>query len=376
MPQLSARPDNMEAISARRGQPVPPAAPLQDLLELPARTLGKLETSEGALEDKDVACVLLGIIHLLVEIRQEQRQGFNSLRAEMPQLSARPDNMEAISARRGQPVPPAAPLQDLLELPARTLGKLETSEAALEDKDVACVLLRIIHLLAEMRQEQHQGFNSLRAEMPQLSARPDNMEAISARRGQPVPPAAPLQDLLELPARTLGKLETSEAALEDKDVACVLLGIIHLLVEIRQEQRQGFNLLRAEMPQLSARPDNMEAILARRGQPVPPAAPLQDLLELPATTLEKLETAEAALEYRDAACGLISSYASSTFSWRCARSNVKDFNSLRAEMPQLYLQDQIIWKPSSPEEVSQSHQLHCYGIFWSCQPHWRLQKQL
>ncbi|KAL1470814.1 hypothetical protein MTO96_040281 [Rhipicephalus appendiculatus] len=230
-----------------------------------------------------------------------------------------------------------------------------------------------------MRQEQRQGFNLLRAEMPQLSARPDNMEAISARRGQPVPPAAPLQDLLELPARTLGKLETSEAALEDKDVACVLLRIIHLLVEMRQEQHQGFNSLRAEMPQLYARPDNMEAISARRGQPVPPAAPLQDLLELPARTLGKLETSEAALEDKDVACVLISSYASSTFSWRCARSNIKA--SIRSgQRCRSYMQDQIIWKPSRPEEVSQSHQLHRYRTFWSCLPErwesWRLQRQL
>uniref|UniRef100_A0A224YSV5 DUF4806 domain-containing protein n=1 Tax=Rhipicephalus zambeziensis TaxID=60191 RepID=A0A224YSV5_9ACAR len=84
--------------------------------------------------------LLLRTIRLLVEVRQEQRHGFHSLRAEMQQLSARLDNVEALLARRGQPAPPAAPLPDLPELPATSLEELEAAEAALEDKDVASAL--------------------------------------------------------------------------------------------------------------------------------------------------------------------------------------------------------------------------------------------
>ncbi|KAL1443319.1 hypothetical protein MTO96_007528 [Rhipicephalus appendiculatus] len=84
--------------------------------------------------------ILLRTIRLLVEVRQEQRHGFHSLRAEMQQLSARLDNVEALLARRGQPAPPAAPLPDLPELPATSLEELEAVEAALEDKDVASAL--------------------------------------------------------------------------------------------------------------------------------------------------------------------------------------------------------------------------------------------
>ncbi|KAH7975839.1 hypothetical protein HPB52_006184 [Rhipicephalus sanguineus] len=84
--------------------------------------------------------ISLHTIRLLVKVRQEQQQGFNSLRAETQQLSARLDSIQALLARRGQPVLPAARLQDLPELPATSLEELEDAEAALEDKDVASAL--------------------------------------------------------------------------------------------------------------------------------------------------------------------------------------------------------------------------------------------
>ncbi|KAH7931510.1 hypothetical protein HPB52_025625 [Rhipicephalus sanguineus] len=84
--------------------------------------------------------LLLRTIRLLVEVRQEQRQGFNSLSAQMRHLSTRLDRIEGILEKRGQPVPPAAPIRDLPPLPATSLQELEAAEAALEDKDVAGAL--------------------------------------------------------------------------------------------------------------------------------------------------------------------------------------------------------------------------------------------
>lgn len=55
----------------------------------------------------------------------------------------------------------------------------------------------------------------------------------------------------------------------------------------------------------------MEGLLAQRGQPVPQAAPLHDLLVLAATSLEELEAAEAALEDDDVASALVKSFFSS-----------------------------------------------------------------
>ncbi|KAL1457234.1 hypothetical protein MTO96_027712 [Rhipicephalus appendiculatus] len=76
----------------------------------------------------------------------------------------------------------------------------------------------------------------------------------------------------------------------------LLESAIQFLMEVHQEQHQCINSLRAELKQRSARLENVEGILAKRGQPIPPAAPLCDLPVLPATSLEELETEEAALE--------------------------------------------------------------------------------
>ncbi|KAH7956870.1 hypothetical protein HPB52_013072 [Rhipicephalus sanguineus] len=84
--------------------------------------------------------LLLRTIRLLVEVRQEQRQGFNSLSAQMRHLSTRLDRIEGILEKRGQLVPPAAPIRDHPPLPATSLQELEAAEAALEDKDVAGAL--------------------------------------------------------------------------------------------------------------------------------------------------------------------------------------------------------------------------------------------
>ncbi|KAL1471423.1 hypothetical protein MTO96_039928, partial [Rhipicephalus appendiculatus] len=85
--------------------------------------------------------LLTRTIRLLVEVHQEQRHGFNSLRTEMQQLSARLENVEALLARRSQPVAPAAPLPDLPELPATSLVELEAAEAALQLKDMVSALV-------------------------------------------------------------------------------------------------------------------------------------------------------------------------------------------------------------------------------------------
>ncbi|KAH7968725.1 hypothetical protein HPB52_010843 [Rhipicephalus sanguineus] len=85
--------------------------------------------------------LLLRTIRLLVEVRQEQRQGCNSLSAQMRHLSTRLERIEGILEKRGQPVPPAAPIRDLPPLPATSLQELEAAEAALEDKDMAGALM-------------------------------------------------------------------------------------------------------------------------------------------------------------------------------------------------------------------------------------------
>ncbi|KAH7955669.1 hypothetical protein HPB52_002841 [Rhipicephalus sanguineus] len=109
--------------------------------ELGTSAAGGLAVDPEQSGSPDVANnLLLRTIRLLVEVRQEQRQGFSSLRAEMQQLSARLDSMEALLDRRGQPVSPAARPRDIPELPATSLEELEAAEAALEDKDVASAL--------------------------------------------------------------------------------------------------------------------------------------------------------------------------------------------------------------------------------------------